>query len=66
MPKDRTPGFEQPDIDHLRSRMKRPSVWSRIGEGFLAVATSRTTWTVILALLIVGALVVGYQLVTTG
>ncbi|MEA1902320.1 MAG: hypothetical protein U9N56_02215 [Actinomycetota bacterium] len=65
MAEDPTPEFEQPDIEYLRGKMHGPSIWSRIGSGIRAVVTHRTTWTVVLALLIIAALALGYIAFTT-
>ena len=54
------PDFEQPDVESLRKAYYHQSRWSRIGEFLAKVLTSRTTWTVVLALLILGALLFGY------
>ena len=52
--------FEQPNVERLRKAYYRQSLWSRIGEFSAKVVTSRTTWTVTLALLLLAALVFGY------
>jgi hypothetical protein len=54
------PEFEQPDVESLRKAYYHQSLWSRIGGIVITVLTSRTTWTVILALLILAVLVFGY------
>ncbi len=54
------PEFEQPDVESLRKAYYHQSLWSRIGGIVTTVLTSRTTWTLILALLILAALVFGY------
>lgn len=64
MNEDGSPGFEQPDIEHLRRQMKRPSIWSRTGEGIGRFLRSHTTWTAILAVAIFATLTVGYLALT--
>ena len=54
------PEFEQPDVERLRKAYYRQSLWSRIGEFLAKMVTSRTAWTVMLALLIIAVLVFGF------
>jgi preprotein translocase subunit SecF len=56
--------FEQPDVEELRKAYHHQSRWSRIGEFLGNVVTSRTTWTVVLALLIIAVLVFGFLTVS--
>ena len=58
-----TPGFERPEVDELRQAYKPPSRFSRLASSVIRVATSRTTVTVLLALLILAALFYGYWVI---
>ena len=58
------PEFEQPDVERLRKAYYHQSLWSRIGEFLAKVVTSRTAWTVVLALLIIAVLVFGFLTVS--
>ena len=60
MAKGHTRGFERLEVDELRQDYKRPSRFSRLASSVFRVATSRTTVTVLLALLIFAALFFGY------
>ena len=60
MAKGHTRGFERLEVDELRQDYKRPSRFSRLASSVIRVATSRTTITVLLALLIFATLVYGY------
>ena len=60
MAEDGKPEFEQPDVERLRKVYQRQSPWSRIGGLLTRVLTSRTTWIVVLVLLILAVLVFGY------
>ena len=63
MAKGHTPGFERPDVDKLRQTYKGPSRFSGLGSFVIRVATSRTTVTVLLGLLIFAALFFGYWVI---
>ena len=63
---DQTPGFEHPDVEHLRSQMKRPSIFARFGAGLKRLVRNRTFWTAILGLLIIGVLALGYVALING
>jgi len=58
--KGHTRGFERLEVDELRQDYKRPSRFSRLASSVIRVATSRTTITVLLALLIFATLFYGY------
>ena len=60
MAKGHSPGFERPEVDELRQAYKSPSRFSRLASSVIRVATSRTTVTVLLALLIFATLFYGY------
>ena len=60
MAKGHTRGFEKLEVDELRQDYKRPSRFSRLASSVIRVATSRTTITVLLALLIFATLFYGY------
>lgn len=57
------PGFEGLEVDELRQGYKSPSRFSRLASSFIRVATSRTTVTVVLALLIFATLFYGYWVI---
>ena len=60
MAKGHIPGFEGFEADELRQGYERPSRFSSLASSVFRVATSRTTVTVVLALLIFAALFYGY------
>lgn len=64
MEEGRTPDFEQPDIAHLRESFHGPSTGQKVGSWFANLVRSRTFRTILLALLIVAALVMGYLALT--
>lgn len=53
-----------PDLTHLRETSQRPSVWDRYSDRLTAPFRSKTGITVMLALLIVAALLIGYWFTT--
>lgn len=50
---------DRPDLEHLRETSVHPSWWARNWDKFLLTLRSRTTITIVLALTIVVAIVVG-------
>ena len=57
------PGFEGFEADELRQGYKSPSRFSRLASSLIRMATSRTTITMLLALLIFAALFYGYWVI---
>lgn len=52
--------IERPDLDALREAYHAPSRWELQMERAKSILTSRTFWTVVMALAIVVALIIGY------
>lgn len=52
--------IERPDLDALREAYHAPSRWELQLERVKTILTSRTFWTVVMALAIVAALIIGY------
>ena len=55
---NQTQDFEQPDVDHLRKVITRDPIWRKAGRGIAAALTHPATFSVIVAVLIIGVLAV--------